>query len=146
VSDLQCAATLLLTEAGDGRAVGHSLGDRRIAAIYTSPHPAAVRTAEIVAAATGAGVAVHEDLREPLDESGTEVRARVARELTALADLHRGETVLVVSHLATLRAGVLPLVGRDADYAAAHPVPPGGVVEVAADADGWLLRSWAATD
>ena len=146
MSDLQCAATLLLADAGDGRALGRSLVDRRIAAIYTSPHPAAVRTAETAAAATGAEVSVREDLREPLDESGTEVRARVERELDALADLHRGETVLVVSHTGTLQAGVLPLVGRGSEYAAAHPVPPGAVVEVAADADGWLLRSWPATD
>ena len=146
MSDLQCAATLLLTDAGEGRASGLSLVDRRIAAIYTSPLPAAVRTAEAVAAGTGVGVSVREDLREPLDESGAEVRVRVERELTALADLHRGETVLVVSHAATLRTGVLPLVGRGDEYAAAHPLPRGAVVEVAADADGWLLRSWAGPD
>ena len=155
MSDLQCAATLLLTDAGDGltpagceraRTLGLSLIDRRIAAVYTSPLPGAVRTAEIVAAATGAGVAVRDDLRVPLDESGTDVRARVASELSALADLHRGETVLVVSHTGTLQTGVPPLVGRGDEYAAAHPVPSGAVVEVAADADGWVLRSWAGSD
>jgi broad specificity phosphatase PhoE len=114
--------------------------------VYTSAAPEAVRTAEAVAAVTGVGVSVSEDLRESGDESGGEVRARVARELGAIADLHRGETVLVVSHTATLQTGVPPLVGLGEEYGAAHPVPPGAVVEVAADADGWVLRSWAASD
>src|SRR5690242_15933176 len=97
MSDLQCAATLLLTDAGGSPALGASLVDRRLAAVY------------------------------------------------AIADLHRGETVLVVSHTATLQTGVPPLVGLGEEYGAAHPVPPGAVVEVAADADGWVLRSWAAS-
>jgi len=143
MSDLQCAATLLLTDAGGSRTLGPSLVDRRLAAIHTSAAPEAVRTAEAVAAVTGAAISVSADLREPGDEPDAEVRARVARELGAIADLHRGETVLVVSHTRTLQAGVLPLVGLGEEYAAAHPVPPGAVVEVAVDADGWLLRSWA---
>ena len=150
MSDLQCAATLLLTDGGGSPALGASLADRRLAAVYTSAAPDAVRTAEAVAAVTGVGVSVSEDLREPGGESGGEsggeVRARVARELGAIADLHRGETVLVVSHTATLQTGVPPLVGLGEEYGAVHPVPPGAVVEVAADADGWVLRSWAASD
>jgi len=145
MSDLQCAATLLLTDAGGSPALGASLVDRRLAAVYASAAPDAVRTAEDVAAVTGVGVSVSEDLREPGAEAGGEVRARVARELGAIADLHRGETVLVVSHTATLQTGVPPLVGLGEEYGAAHPVPPGAVVEVAADADGWVLRSWAAS-
>jgi broad specificity phosphatase PhoE len=157
VSDLQCAATLLLArhaetehESPAGRehalALGRSLVDRRLAVIYCSALARAVQTAEIVAEVTGAGVVVREDLREVGGESGAEIRARVERELSSIADQHRGETVLVVMHTGTLQTGVPPLVGLGDEFAASHPVPHCAVVEVAVDGDGWVLRSWPGED
>jgi broad specificity phosphatase PhoE len=126
MSDLQCAATLLLVAPGEtGRALdlGRSLHDVRLAVIYTSDLPAAVETAATVGAGTGAPVTVLEGLADDAD-----VRA----ELEGIADLHRGETVLVVSSEAASGAVVPQGTG-----------PTDGVVELTIDADGWVLHRWA---
>jgi broad specificity phosphatase PhoE len=126
MSDLQCAATVLLArhgEADQGRALGQSLRDSRLAMIYVDDSPGAGETAEIVAAATRVPITVLPGLGDG---------ARVRSELEGIADLHRGETVLVVSHLGTIETGVRRL----------H-LDHGAVVEVAGDADGWVLRSRA---
>jgi hypothetical protein len=72
------------------------------------------------------------------------VVARYAAELDAIADEHRGETVLVVGHESAACAS-LPVV-------AANLAPPygdrfrhlrnGETVELEGDADGWRLLSW----
>jgi broad specificity phosphatase PhoE len=175
MSDLQCAATLLvarhaeavpatpgrgdaggsLTRAGraQAQALGRALADARLARIYTGPRAGAVQTAEIVAAQTGAVVEIDECLAEPPvggsasvqasgDRSGAEVRARVGELLQHLGDLHRGETVLVVSDAGTIATAVPPLLGLPEGFAADRPVPPAAVVEVAVDGDGWTLRAW----
>ena len=137
MSDLQCAATLLLTDAGGSPALGASLVDRRLAAVYASAAPDAVRTAEDVAAVTGVGVSVSEDLREPGAESGGEVRARVARELGAIADLHRGETVLVVDDSQVLEPALAPLLrGGPGAGPGRTPYRP---LTLELDGDGWRL-------
>ena len=124
MSDLQCAATLLLARSGEvsadggltprGRdqayALGRSLGDRRLAMVYTSGLEPAAQTAAIVHAETGVAVVV----RDGLDDGSV-------AELEALADLHRGETVLVVTGARDERDRCT-------------------VVEVAIDADGWAAR------
>ena len=196
MSDLQCAATLLiarhgeaeyetelltdaggsLTRAGRAQAVAlaESLAGSPIALVYTSALSRAVQTAEIVAARTGAGVAVREGLAEwsvgehagtpyvaglfepvfeawesgdvearvPGSESCAEIRDRVGGVLREIADLHRGETVLVVSHTGAIQTTVPALVGLPDSFAASHPVGYTAVVEVAVDGDGWVLRSW----
>ena len=113
MSDLQCAATLLLVQhrvsESESRRLGRSLRSARLAAIYTAGSAEATRTAGIVGDETGVRVAV---LDQALDRSA---------ELEGIADLHRGETVLVVAPL--------DLAG-------------GAVVEVTVDADGWVMRSW----
>jgi broad specificity phosphatase PhoE len=116
MSDLQCAATLLLTRDGaaaQARGLGRSLRGARLAAIYTKDLSAAVQTAEIVGAETGVPVSIRQG---PRDWS--------VDELESIADLHRGETVLVVSHSGAA-AGLL--------------LASGAVLEVAVDADGWQL-------
>ena len=117
MSDLQCPATLLVTGPGEsedgalsaqGREEARTLAGEvrgaRLAMIYTSSSTPAAQTADIVAAEVGVPVRVHEGLRRA--------------ELAPLADLHRGETVLVV--------GERP--------------PALGMVEVCVDSDGWTVR------
>jgi broad specificity phosphatase PhoE len=137
MSDLQCAATLLLVAHGEteqARVLGRALRDARLAAIYAGDRPGAVRTAEVVAAETGVPVSVLTGLE---DSDG--VRAT----LEGIADLHRGETVLVVSHAGAIRAGVPPMVGLGEEAATALDLTGCAVVEVAVDADGWVLRGRA---
>jgi hypothetical protein len=118
MSDLQCAATLLLVRPGtDAEEVGRELVGRRLVAVYCDATAPAVRTAETLAAATGVRVAA----REGLSETST------AGELSAIADEHRGETVAVVA-----RTGL----GRE----------DAPVVELVMDADGWVVRALTRPD
>ena len=124
MSDLQCAATLLLARHGEAstdgdlsprgheqaHALGRSLRDRRLAVVYTSTLAPAVQTAGIVERETGVSVVVDAGLDD----------GSVAG-LEALADQHRGETVLVLSGAGDEREGC-------------------AVVEVSIDADGWAAR------
>jgi broad specificity phosphatase PhoE len=144
VSDVHCPATLLLTcpgeAASDGvaaltfpgrteaRRLAESLADRRVALVYTADELAAVQTAEVVAGALG----LHVQVRPAL---GTSYGG--AAELEDVADGHRGETVLVVAGRDALASVVPTLLG------AAAPVPQAveDPVELAVDADGWVLRS-----
>ena len=113
MSDLQCAATLLLVRPDTGPDVlGHELVGRRLAAVYCDATATAVRTAEALGAATGVRVAV----REGLAETST------AGELSAIADEHRGESVAVVA-----RTGLGPEGAT--------------LVELVIDADGWAVRA-----
>ena len=118
MSDLQCAATLLLVRPGaDPDAVGPALVGRRIAAVYCDATAPAVRTAEALAAVTGVRVVA----REGLAETAT------AGELSAIADEHRGETVAVVARTGLGQEGA-------------------AVVELVMDADGWAVRSLTRPD
>lgn len=85
--------------------------------------------------------------RIPGGESGDEVVARYRAVLDEVADSHRGEAVLVVSHggvmclaLSVLAANLSVSHSRDL------PMPNCGVVAMEADADGWVARSWADED
>lgn len=158
MSDLHCPATLLLTcpgEAGGGsltrvgleqaRALGESLRHARLAVVYTSPSMQAVQTAEVVVAATGASLVVLEGLEATsVGETGGGIRTRVQAELETIADAHRGENVLVVSHRDALQATLPSLVGLAEDVVAVNHWGPCAVIEVAADADGWAVRGAAA--
>ena len=82
--------------------------------------------------------------RIPGGESGVEVVERYGVILEEIADSHRGESVLVVSHggvmcmaLSTLARNLTASHSRDL------PMPSCGVVALEADADGWVARSWA---
>ena len=77
------------------------------------------------------------DARFPGGASGAEVAERVGAVLDDLADLHRGETVLVVTHAGAILATLAVLAGRrgssrieNCSYAA-----------VERDADGWRLAA-----
>jgi 2,3-bisphosphoglycerate-dependent phosphoglycerate mutase len=77
-------------------------------------------------------------------ESGAEVVERVGGVLTEVADAHRGEAVLVVTHGGAICAAV-PALATNLTSAHARDFPLGNCVVVAleADADGWVARSWA---
>jgi probable phosphoglycerate mutase len=84
--------------------------------------------------------------RIPGGESGDEVVGRYTAVLDEIADEHRGESVLVISHggvmcfaLPALATNVPPTHGHE------KPMPHCGVVAMEADADGWACRSWADT-
>ncbi|WP_426561720.1 GNAT family N-acetyltransferase [Angustibacter sp. McL0619] len=79
----------------------------------------------------------------PGGESGLEVLSRVRAGLESVADQHRGETVVVVSHGGAM-ALALPLLAGDVrdDRARGSGVPNCGVVEMQGDADGWQLLAW----
>ena len=118
MSDLQCAATLLLVRPGtDPDRAGPALLGRRLAAVYCDATAPAQRTAEAMAAATGVRVVAREGLAE----------TSAAGELSAIADEHRGETVAVVA-----RTGLGP--------------KGAAVVELVMDADGWVVRSLTRPD
>ena len=134
MSDLQCPARLLLAspaEAGHEPDLADAVVGDRVARVWTSPTASAVRTAEAVAARLGVGVLVHEDLQDRSvgGETVAQAGVRVAAVLAEIADAHRGEAVLVVSHARALRAAV-PSTADLIDRV---------VVGLEGDADGWVV-------
>lgn len=80
--------------------------------------------------------------RCPDAETGREVLRRLSAVLDDLRDLHRGETVVLVTHGGVMTVAVSQLCrGAPADLAASR-VPNCGVAELEGDADGWVLRNW----
>lgn len=115
MSDLQCAATLLITgaEGVDADRLADTLRPHHVAAVYASPLADAERVAAVVARRLGVS-------RHALPAGG-----RGAETVEGVADLHRGETVLVV-----------------ADGEQVPGVPDEGLAEVLVDGDGWTRRAW----
>lgn len=198
MSDLQCAATLLVARHGDAdypharvlsddggwltdkgraqvRALATSLAGRRVAAVYTSPLQRAVETGVIAADELGVTSRVVRGLEEfsvgalagrdhddpellgvfeawkaghlgtfiPGGESGEQVLERYREALGEIADLHRGETALVISHGGVM-SFALPRMGRNvrSDLAAQMFLPNCAVAEIAVDADDVSVVSW----
>lgn len=84
------------------------------------------------------------DARIPGGESGRDVVARYAAVLDEVADDHRGESVLVVSHGGVMCLALSALARNlTVSHSRDRPMPNGGVVALEADADGWVARSWA---
>lgn len=76
-------------------------------------------------------------------ESGAQVRDRLASVGAEVADLHRGETVALVSHGGILQVGLHHLCHNlPADFVTAHPLPVAGTVVVDIDGSGWVCRRW----
>ena len=79
-------------------------------------------------------------------ESGAEVVARVGEVLAEVADSHRGEAALVISHGGAICTAVPSLAGNlSRSHARDLPLANCDVVALEADADGWVARSWAGT-
>ena len=84
--------------------------------------------------------------RIPGAESGEEVVERYGAVLEEIADQHRGESVLVVSHGGVMSMALSALAHNLAlSHSRDLPMPNCGVVALEADADGWVARSWAGT-
>ena len=82
--------------------------------------------------------------RIPGAESGVEVVERYGAVLDEIADEHRGESVLVISHGGVMCMALSALAGNlSLSHSRDLPMPNCGVVAVEADADGWVARSWA---
>jgi broad specificity phosphatase PhoE len=97
-----------------------------------------------VASRVGAPERVFEGLGERADqESDAEVAARVVDALQSIADLHRGETVLVLASptLVSLAVPGLADSAEDVD----GPGDWRGFAEIRVDADAWTLRRWSWT-
>ena len=123
MSDLQCPATFLVLGSAEPRAL-EGVSDARLSAAYAVPE-AQARVADALGE-TGPPVTA-------LDLDGTTYVAA----LDGLADLHRGETVLVVLP----EDAPAVLCGR-ADRVAAEVLEVTEVLEVAVDADGWSVHIW----
>ncbi len=77
--------------------------------------------------------------RVPGGESGQDVVTRMRAVLGEVADAHRGETVLVVSHGGVLRLAVPALARMDVTAAGLDNC---ATIEIEVDADDWVCRSW----
>jgi broad specificity phosphatase PhoE len=84
-------------------------------------------------------LAGHLDDRVPGAESGREVAARFADVLREVADLHPGETVLVVSHGGAIGVGVPNVARMDTEQ---QRLDNCDTVEVLADADAWVCTRY----
>ncbi len=80
-------------------------------------------------------------VRIPGGESGLELISRMHGVLGEIADAHRGETVLVISHGGILGLAVPALARMEVDSAALGHC---ATIELEIDADDWVCRSWGA--
>lgn len=87
MTDLHCAATLLLVPAGLAADLGPALARARVAHVWTGTAAPSLGAAEAIAGDLGVGVTERGDLDEP---------AALDQSLAEIADEHRGETVVVV--------------------------------------------------
>lgn len=79
--------------------------------------------------------------RVPGGECGQDIVTRMGAVLGEIADAHRGETVLAVTHGGVLRLAVPALARMDV---APQRTENCDTVEVEIDADDWVCRSWGA--
>jgi broad specificity phosphatase PhoE len=78
----------------------------------------------------------------PGGECGQDIVTRMRAVLHEIADAHRGETVLAVTHGGVLRLAVPALARMDV---APRRTENCDTVEVEIDADDWVCRSWGAS-
>lgn len=87
------------------------------------------------------------DVAFPGGESGTDVIARYAGTLAEIADVHRGETVVVIAHQ-TAASIALPSLARNVPpaFADRHRLDTGESAELVIDSDDWVLTRWGRED
>jgi 2,3-bisphosphoglycerate-dependent phosphoglycerate mutase len=83
------------------------------------------------------------DVRLPGGETGREIADRFDDVLREIADVHPGETVLVVSHGGAIGLGIPAIARMDAEQGRLGNCD---TVEVLADADGWVCTRWGPSD
>lgn len=123
MSDLQCPARFLVLGAPES-ATAEQLRDERVAAVYDGvPRPGYDGPGDSARAlAEALGLRLEALTREVRVEDVVARRPQAIAELRDLADLHRGETVVV---LAAGKAGRRVDVALDADGASVVEVSPG---------------------
>ena len=146
MSDLQCPTTFLVVPVdtlGEGwrdqvAGLAGRLRDRRVAAVYGGTTAPAVAVS--AALADGLGVPSCPLAATPTPPAGPSDGTAVARcraALEELADLHRGESVLVVVDGQVLEPALTPLVRRGLGSGPRRtPYRP---VTLEVDGDGWRL-------
>lgn len=83
------------------------------------------------------------DAAFPDGESGADVVARFRDELGAIADLHRGETVLVVTHQTAGSIALSVFAGNlSRAWCEEHQLRNTETAEVVVDSDDWQLTRW----
>jgi broad specificity phosphatase PhoE len=86
------------------------------------------------------------DAAFPGGESGSDVVTRYAGALAEIADVHRGETVLVVAHQTACCVALPCLAGNVAPaFADQHPLGNGESAELVVDGDAWTLSRWGSS-
>jgi probable phosphoglycerate mutase len=140
MSDLQCAATLLFVQVVEGQGEVPSfleqVAGRRVVAVYSSRMEPAVQLAELASSRLGLQPVFVDGLEEvSVDVGGPgadDLQVTAFTEaIEGIADVHRGETVLVFTH-GEVMALAIPLVGQGL-------LPKGDVLQVEVDGDGWRL-------
>jgi 2,3-bisphosphoglycerate-dependent phosphoglycerate mutase len=83
----------------------------------------------------------------PGGESGEDVVARYRACLAEVADVHRGETVLVVGHQTAISVA-LPSLARDVTlgFADRHRLDHGEFAELVIDSDDWAVTGWSGAE
>jgi len=83
------------------------------------------------------------DVAFPGGESGADVVARYAEAFTEIADVHRGETVVVVTHQTASCIALPSLTGNvSPSFADRHRLDNGESAELVIDGDDWALTRW----
>lgn len=75
-------------------------------------------------------------------ESGRDILQRMRDALQEIADQHRGETVIAVSHGGAMGLALPRLTDVAHDQVRAHPVPNCGLAELNVNAARWELLTW----
>ncbi len=166
MSDLQCPVRALVTRPAEptlpapgghwdsseltdlGRrqaaALAETLAEQRVAAVYTSILTRAVQTGALIAETLRVGAAAVNGLQpfRPDAEREPDVVSRCHEAIGALADLHRGETIVVVSH-GSVMSLALPWLAEGTANHIRYSRPPRCVpAELTVDGDGWRLLTW----
>jgi len=107
----------------------------------------AIESAELAASELGLRSVVVEGLQElsAVDLAGdsSHDEQRFTESIQEIADVHRGETVLVFSHAGAMTLAIPKLsVNARGGLAGQRFLPNCAAAEVEVDADGWRLVSW----
>jgi len=146
---LHCAATFLIAhddeQHGRLQSMAQGLRRERVAAVAVGStghlSESAARCAEVLdvplrrlGGLTGGG---------PSDGAGGDLVAEFREALQELADLHRGETVLVLTEGRVISAAVPSLAGNlSTSYARERPLPAATPVRLEVGDDGWRCVDW----